>query len=663
MPDSPQPMVPFTIRFPSGSEARAVRAAPGATGAELLTALGLAQPQALLLVAGGAHGYTPRQQELLVHLLHRAARAARESGALLLDGGTGAGVMELLGQGAAAQEPRPPLLGVAPHDKVGYPGGPDAGAIEDGAPLDANHTHFVLADRPGWGGETPTMFALADAVTGQQLAEGTGPPSPAVLLLAGGGLIARDETLSAVRRGWPIVVVDGSGRVADEIARLGRERRRLERQRHSRPRRLLGRLTGAWDPELRIGDPALAEIVERGDIRIFGLRDDPARLHELLGRLLAPALPGSTVELAWDRFALFDYNADRQQRLFRRLRDSALAIGVVTTIVTLSATALQLLDPSYRLPLLGPALGEQVTGALRAFGASDWLRLLVIVLPLVMAGLLAADTRYSPGSKWIQLRAAAEDIKSAIFRYRARATVPPTPRGRAQSAETWLSRQVEEIGRRTLHSDASEAALRLPPGSHGHWRAEPDARDDGLTRLSPERYIQLRIIDQVGFFRDRVAQLARRRDRFRLWVIVYSGAGAFLAAAGAALWVPLTTAVTAALIGALEYLQVEQTIRQYNQAASDLENVLSWWSSLPPAERAEAQNIDTLVDTTELIRLSEGLGWVQQMRSSLTDPRRGSGLEQAQGAGPEPLPHSARDGQQANGAGAQEGLPVERREG
>lgn len=126
------------------------------------------------------------------------------------------------------------------------------------ARLDGNHTHFVLADSDGWGGETPLLMALADALAGD---------APVAFVLAGGGTVSRLEALEAVEHGWPLFVIEGTGGAADAIAGLW--------DRHREPRaRLAARLlparwrTAAPRPAAEIGDPQLRRIVTTGDVRL-----------------------------------------------------------------------------------------------------------------------------------------------------------------------------------------------------------------------------------------------------------------------------------------------------------------------------------------------------------------------------------------------------------
>jgi hypothetical protein len=78
---------------------------------------------------------------------------------------------------------------------------------DDGARLEPNHSYFVLVESNEWGGETGKMLELARAFN-----------APTVAILVNGGTIAADEALQSVRNGWPLLVIEGSGRFADELS-------------------------------------------------------------------------------------------------------------------------------------------------------------------------------------------------------------------------------------------------------------------------------------------------------------------------------------------------------------------------------------------------------------------------------------------------------------
>jgi len=198
------------ITFPTGGTAWAVDwpADGDGEGDALVTALGLAPPRPTVVL----NGTTATLDDGVADLLGAdgLAGVAAEDGLALVTGGTDAGVFALLGRALAS--PKIPLVGVAPAGLVTWPGrAPGRGqpADEDGAvPLEPHHTHFVLVDGRAWGDETPVLLAVAAA-----LSRG----SSSVAVVCGGGPVTRQEILGHARADRPIVVVAGSGRVADQL--------------------------------------------------------------------------------------------------------------------------------------------------------------------------------------------------------------------------------------------------------------------------------------------------------------------------------------------------------------------------------------------------------------------------------------------------------------
>lgn len=197
-----------TITFDNGNHAVVVIAGRDTDAQTILKSLGIAQPRALIMVFGGAKGLEDSRKAGLAELFTSAvAPVAAEAGALVIDGGTQSGVMAMMGEALAREGQDSQLLGIAPVGKVTYPGGPNDANIGGGAPLEPNHSHFVLVESDEWGDETGTMFKLAEALN---VAVAT--------ILINGGQIAENEALRSVRNGWPLIVVEGSGRFADELS-------------------------------------------------------------------------------------------------------------------------------------------------------------------------------------------------------------------------------------------------------------------------------------------------------------------------------------------------------------------------------------------------------------------------------------------------------------
>jgi len=608
------------IAFENNRQAFAVFPPAGATGKEIVAALGITSYKAVLLVIGGAGSVDEKLKSRLTQLFGRGvARAAATMNAVIIDGGTESGVMAMMGQGVADRGFQSALVGVAPLGMVSYPGRNEQGK----SPLDPNHSHFVLVEGNAWGNETNVIFKLVSALRNSK--------APAVALLAGGGAVTKDEALQAVRQNIPLFIVEGSGGTADEIANVWRTK-----------------------PEIH-DDPVMAEIIADGRIELHPL-NSLIRGAELL---LMRALGGDNVLLqSWGHFADYDLNALIQQKRFHRLQLGIIVLGIIGTALALTK---QVYNPEGVQTALKDwwfyrpsSVDASFHWALTPHWVGWWLIYYsLILIPILLTVLITASNRFKQGNKWLLLRASAEAIKREIFRYRARAgdykEVPPvapsssmqpgqpvspgtpgvpaspaSPQTMPPTPEQVLSQRVEDITRRAMRTELNSSALKpydknkgLPPNIYAtQWE------DDGFTLLSAERYVQLRLGDQLNFFRARAVKHERKLKAVQWSIFVIGGLGSLLAAINRQVWIALTTALAAALTTYLSYQQTESTLTKYNQAATDLNNVKSWWTALPPEEQAKQINVDTLVDHTEQVLQSELDGWVQQMQNALADLRK-----------------------------------------
>ncbi|MER7070873.1 hypothetical protein [Terrabacter sp. NPDC000476] len=196
---------PLVLRLPGGAEARAVCVDSGAELTTALEALGLRSPVPVVVVVGGASGLGPRASGDLLAVVRDGLLAACETtGAVVLDGGTDAGVMALLGQARDVGSPVT-LVGVAARGTVDLPG-------EDGregtARLEPRHDAFVLVPGDEWGAESPWIAAVAMVLAGD---------APSVTVVLNGGDIAYADLRHSVSQRRPVVALAGSGRTADEL--------------------------------------------------------------------------------------------------------------------------------------------------------------------------------------------------------------------------------------------------------------------------------------------------------------------------------------------------------------------------------------------------------------------------------------------------------------
>ena len=241
------------IFFSNGNRAQAVFPPHDFPATYLVRALGIPQPKSLIMIVGGAGRMDKHDHANLMRLFKDGiAHIAATLHALLIDGGTQSGVMELIGQGVAQQSSRPALLGISPAGIITYPGKTLHQAESEQIPLDPNHSHFVLVDTNEWGGETETMYELAKVYSQR---------CPSVAILVNGGEIARNEVLYNVRQRRPIIVIEGSGRFADEIVRS---------------------LSNESSP---YSDLDLTEIMNQGKLYVFPIAGSALKLEQLIQRL------------------------------------------------------------------------------------------------------------------------------------------------------------------------------------------------------------------------------------------------------------------------------------------------------------------------------------------------------------------------------------------
>ena len=173
-----------------------------------LRQLGLRPPRPVLVVVGGAGGLGEDDVAQLRSLFSDGlAPLAERRGAAVIDGGTDAGVMRLMGQARAAIGASFPLIGVAPAERVAIPGVP---ASSQGTPLETHHTHLLLVPGADWTAGARWLSRTADLLAGD---------APSVTILINGGEVAFEDVALSIQARRPVVVVAGTGRTADVLAR------------------------------------------------------------------------------------------------------------------------------------------------------------------------------------------------------------------------------------------------------------------------------------------------------------------------------------------------------------------------------------------------------------------------------------------------------------
>ena len=189
--------------------------------AAALDSAGLRLDRAVIVLVGGAGIMGEKEFETVAQVLRdEVVPVAERRDAVVIDGGTDSGVMQLIGRARSALGGRFPLIGVAAEGTVLVPG---AGTPSpDAVRLEPNHTLFLLVPGTQWGDEAAWMMEVAGVVAGRR---------SSVTVLINGGQIAYTDVAASLGSGRPVVVLAGSGRTADAIARA------RSRQRCGQPRR------------------------------------------------------------------------------------------------------------------------------------------------------------------------------------------------------------------------------------------------------------------------------------------------------------------------------------------------------------------------------------------------------------------------------------------
>jgi len=215
-----------------------------------LTELGLIEQRPTLVIVGGASGLDDDQQVHLECLFRQVlAPLAQEMQLNVVDGGTDAGIMRLMGQARTAINGTFPLVGVAPRSLVHLP---DFTAEHpDASTLEPNHTHCILVPGKNWGDESPWIAEIATLLSG---------PHESMTVLINGGSVTWQDAYASVNAGREIVIMAGSGRTADIIV-------------------------GALEGE-KVKDPRINPLLSSGLLSSVDLENPPTALKDAIKTLL-----------------------------------------------------------------------------------------------------------------------------------------------------------------------------------------------------------------------------------------------------------------------------------------------------------------------------------------------------------------------------------------
>jgi hypothetical protein len=142
------------------------------------------------------------------------AKIAELLDAALICGGTDIGVMSAIGKTRGRNGYEFPLIGIAPEGIVTWPEGPRNNPVilpgNERAPLEPHHSHFILVPGSEFGDETKWIVRAATMIAAER--------NKSVTVLVNGGKISQRDVEEGLRANRPLIVLAGTGRLADEIA-------------------------------------------------------------------------------------------------------------------------------------------------------------------------------------------------------------------------------------------------------------------------------------------------------------------------------------------------------------------------------------------------------------------------------------------------------------
>lgn len=299
------------------------------------------------------------------------------------------------------------------------------------------------------------------------------------------------------------------------------------------------------------------------------------------------------LETAWLRYAQLDANAITAKKRYMRLKR-------VMVVLTVLAVLFAILVNNYNEKV--PTWSQLI------------LKALLIITPIITSVIAAFANKFQQGQRYLASRAAAEEILNNIYFYRTVWKESPLRNKK-------LSEQLAKIQRQLFRRVGGELFLKqyrgdLPP----YYDSTRDYSDPGYHDLSGAEYIAYRLEDQLAWHIKENLKLQRNRKRMQWLILIFGGAGAFLAAWGGALvvWVALTATIASALMGWEELRGLDMKVTNYSVVILELNIIYDHWQMLDEDERAE-EEVNKIVYATENVLWNQNADFVNAMQKALAE--------------------------------------------
>eukprot|EP00854_Cymbomonas_tetramitiformis_P020675 gene20675-24779_t len=507
-------------------------------------------------------GFKEAIQRLKLTFSRGITRAAYDTHSVVVTSGFDSGAVGYLGRANKDRHHRIPLVGVVGSGLTTWPGDAKESPEQELKSLQPDHTHYVMLNTAfDEFAVRKFRFDVAVAFRGKD-----GSKLPLIAVVVNGGREELEEMLLCVRWNIPVVVIKGSGGIADVTAKE------------------------MDNPDIDdfVVDEKVLEIVKEGNVEALNLKDiDGAVVRDLVKRLFGgdPGVDNASLRIVWELYGVYFVN--RQQNASSRdlyfLTYLFLSV-LLSTMVTMRGVLGDLDVP------------EAIQGG-NEIG--------ILLLPIIISVILLLDNRGKPAMKAKVLLSGSGALESEIYTYRAgMGSYLGVAAGKVDQVLADKAKTIQFNVMDTVVAEGHLDQIGSQQVKDRNYRVND--RDDGISKLSPENYMQFRSNVLLQSYEVRAFAVDRAFKRCLCAISILIGLKIVL---GLLPFMQpfnvLTVAVTFALMLLIEYSGYAVKLGAYNRAATELRNTVSWWRALSPIEQANPQNFYTLVQKTESIWKNE----------------------------------------------------------
>ena len=296
---------------------------------------------------------------------------------------------------------------------------------------------------------------------------------------------------------------------------------------------------------------------------------------------------------AWRRFVDYDRVSTAQKAEYQSIRSWVITLGLAASTGAVLSVFVS------TIPFLGQGLKE-------------FLRIALIILPIVSVALMNYSAQFATSTAWIEYRVGAETIRSAIYRYRLRAG-EFMGKGDLERQKMLLDvlhaadQRIEEQGATLPYVQQFDDTL-LEKIAH---KTDTPKLDNGLNPLDLQQYIESRSIPQMNWYIRKISNDYDKMRRERIQALVVAGAGSVISGLGWGLegLVAITTAMGVALTRLAEMRMYGATYGIFHMTATRIQEELTRWQILPLEEQRKTEVQSQFVVNFEKIFEDEREMW------------------------------------------------------